>query len=220
MGPTPACCLTATQAQWFCDTGDVLHRLDDCDDRVATRDAVIAGLDDHLRSAIANKGLGDAGQVERAEAEVAADPARAIRFDASGAATVTAAGRSYQGGRFEVLRLCEPRARALQARVGAGRPAAPRCWREAATSCASIAPAPHLPTIDGNMGWNDVGCDQPWLRSGHVECDEFAAGPDGNQHSEAAVTPRFRGRRRRSSCTFVASTRWRAETKNNRTEPL
>jgi hypothetical protein len=108
------------------DTTAVLHLLDDCDDRAATRDAVVAGLDDHLRAVIAAKGLGDAGQVERAEAEVAADPARAIRFDASGAATVTAAGRSYQGGRFEVLRLCELRARALAVRARAGRPAVQR----------------------------------------------------------------------------------------------
>jgi hypothetical protein len=104
----------------------MIHLLDDCDDRAATRSAVAAGLDDHLRAAIASNGRGDAAQVERAEAEVAADPARTIRFDASGAATVTAAGRSYQGGRFEVLRLCELRGRALALRACAGRPAAGR----------------------------------------------------------------------------------------------
>jgi hypothetical protein len=40
----------------------------------------------------------------------------AFDFDASGAATVTAAGRAYQVGRFEVLRLCELRSRALAIR--------------------------------------------------------------------------------------------------------
>ncbi|MEO7732059.1 MAG: hypothetical protein ABIY55_13885, partial [Kofleriaceae bacterium] len=87
---------------------------------------VIDGFDDHLRMAIAARGGGDVDAVARVEAEVAADPARTIRFDASGAATVTAAGRAYQGGRFEVLRLCELRSRALAARARAGRPAAAR----------------------------------------------------------------------------------------------
>jgi hypothetical protein len=108
----------------------VIHVLDDCDERAATRAAVVAGFDEHLRSAVAARGRGDRGQVERVEAEVAAEPGRAIRFDASGAATVTAtvagAGRSYQGGRFEVMRLCELRSRALAARARAGRPAAGR----------------------------------------------------------------------------------------------
>ena len=87
---------------------------------------MIEGFDDHLRMAIAARGGGDVAAVARVEAEVAADPARAIRFDASGAATVTAADRAYQGGRFEVLRLCELRGRALVARARAGRPAAAR----------------------------------------------------------------------------------------------
>jgi hypothetical protein len=104
----------------------VIHLLDDCDDRADTRGAVLAGLDVHLQSAIAARGRGDGAQVQRVEAEVAADPARTIRFDASRAATVTAAGRSYQGGRFEVLRICELRSRALAARARAHRPPAGR----------------------------------------------------------------------------------------------
>ncbi len=87
---------------------------------------MLAGFERHVRSAIAAKGQGDGRQVERVETEVAADPTGTIRFDASGAATVTAAGRSYQGGRFEVLRLCELRSRALAVRARAGRRAA-RC---------------------------------------------------------------------------------------------
>jgi hypothetical protein len=47
---------------------------------------------------------------------VAYDPKRALRFASDGSATLVAAGRRYQAGRFEVLRLCELRARALAAR--------------------------------------------------------------------------------------------------------
>lgn len=104
----------------------MLHLLDDCDSSAATRRAVVAGLDDHLRAAIAAKGQGDASLVERVEAAVAADPAGTIRVDAAGHATVTAAGRRFAAGRFEVLRLCELRSRALAARARAGRPAARR----------------------------------------------------------------------------------------------
>jgi len=104
----------------------VIELLDDCDEAEASRRAVIAGFDDHLRATVASLGRGDGGQVARVEAEVAADPARAIRFDASGRATVTAAGRTYAGGRFEILRLCELRSRALTARARAGRPEARR----------------------------------------------------------------------------------------------
>lgn len=87
---------------------------------------MLAGFADHERMAIAARGGGDGDMVARVEAEVAADPARTIRFDASGAATVTAAGQVYQGGRFEVLRLCELRSRALATRARAGRPDARR----------------------------------------------------------------------------------------------
>jgi hypothetical protein len=104
----------------------VIELLDECDDREDTRGAVVAGFDDHLRAAIAARGRGDEHQVARVEAEVAADPARTIRFAAGGTATVTAAGCSYQGGRFEVLRLCELRSRALATRARAGRPAVRR----------------------------------------------------------------------------------------------
>jgi hypothetical protein len=109
------------------DTAAVIHLLDACD--VRDHGAVLAGFDDHLRAAIAARGGGDVASVARVEAEVAADPARTIRFDATGAATVTAAGRSYQAGRFEVLRLCELRGRALVTRARAGRPTVrPRLW--------------------------------------------------------------------------------------------
>jgi hypothetical protein len=104
----------------------MIQLFDDCDERAATRTTVIASIGDHLRAVIASRGRGDATQVARAEAEVAAAPAQAIRFDASGAATVTAAGRIYRGGRFEVLRLEELKHRARAARARAGDPSAGR----------------------------------------------------------------------------------------------
>jgi hypothetical protein len=73
------------------DTVAVIHLLDDCDER-ATRSAVLAGFEHHVRSAIAARGQGDGRQVERVETEVAADPTGTIRFDASGAATLEAPG--------------------------------------------------------------------------------------------------------------------------------
>jgi hypothetical protein len=45
---------------------------------------------------IDSKGRGDLEQVARAEAEVQADPARALRFSDGGHATLHAAGRRYQ----------------------------------------------------------------------------------------------------------------------------
>lgn len=107
----------------------MIDRLDECDDSADARRAVLAAHDAYLQGAIAARGGGDASQVARVEAEVAADPRRAITFDAGGFATVRAAGRSYQGGHFEVLRLCELRGRALAVRARAGRPrAARRLW--------------------------------------------------------------------------------------------
>ena len=104
----------------------MIHLLDDCDGSAGSRTAALAGFAEHLQATLAARGQSDGAQVARVEAEVATDPARAIRFDASGAATVTAAGRAYQGGRFEVVRLCELRSRALATRARAGRPIARR----------------------------------------------------------------------------------------------
>jgi hypothetical protein len=84
---------------------------------------LIDALGEHLRAVQASRERGDAEQVARAEEEVAADPRRALRFDSAGRATLVAAGRRYQAGRFEVLRLSELRARAARVRAAAGRPA-------------------------------------------------------------------------------------------------
>lgn len=84
------------------------------------------GLDKQLSAILASKDRGEPGLVARAEAEVRADPARCIRFNDSNVATVYAADRTFQGGRFELPTLGELRARALTNRERAGRPRA-RC---------------------------------------------------------------------------------------------
>lgn len=101
----------------------------DSGDRGSREDKIrqlVAALSRHLDDVQAGYGRNEGEQVERAEAEVAADPRRALRFDASGRATLVANGRRYQAGRFEVLRLAELRGRALAVRAAAGRPACRR----------------------------------------------------------------------------------------------
>jgi hypothetical protein len=65
------------------------------------RDALTA----HLDSVTAPRPRGDRSLVARVEAEVRADPAAHIRFDARGLATLEAAGRAFKAGRFETPRL-------------------------------------------------------------------------------------------------------------------
>jgi hypothetical protein len=99
----------------------MIHLFDDLEPVRASSPHVIDALGEHLRAVQASREQGDAEQVARAEQEVAADPG-ALRFDSAGRATLVAAGRRYQAGRFEVLRLCELRARAASQRAAAGRP--------------------------------------------------------------------------------------------------
>lgn len=103
----------------------MLDLLDDYDGSDAARRRLVDELQARQRRIVASHGRGDRTQVERAEAEVAADPRRCIRFDADHNATVEAAGRSYRGGRFELASLA-----ALRARAGATAPggAALRLW--------------------------------------------------------------------------------------------
>jgi hypothetical protein len=99
----------------------MLEHLDDYDGTAAARQRLQGALEARVARGIVHGG-GDGDQVARAEAEVAADPRRAIRFDDGGDATVIAAGRRYRGGRFETPSLGALRARALAARAHAGRP--------------------------------------------------------------------------------------------------
>jgi len=99
----------------------MLHLLDQLDPSdPALRDA----LADHARTVAAPRGRGDVSLVARVEAEVKADPARHLRFDETGRATLHAAGRTFQAGLFETPRLGELRRRTEEARVLAGHPAA------------------------------------------------------------------------------------------------
>jgi hypothetical protein len=107
----------------------MLELIEQFEGGAAARQRLIDGIDRHTAAVQASRDQGDAALVERAEAEVRADPEGRIRFDASGRATVLALGRGFAGGRFEVPALCALKARALDARVRAGRPAArARLW--------------------------------------------------------------------------------------------
>lgn len=100
----------------------MIHVLDEHAGSIADRRTICAGIAHYLERAVASRGQVDTSLVARAEHEVAARPAYAIRFNAAGFATVTAAGRTFRGGRFEVLSLAELRSRAESARRRAGRP--------------------------------------------------------------------------------------------------
>lgn len=107
----------------------MLEMLDRYDRTATARQRLVERWRAQLEAVLASRGTGDATQVARAEADVSANPAGCIRFNDAGSATVYAAGRAYQGGRFEIPRLCELRARALATRERAGRPpAALRLW--------------------------------------------------------------------------------------------
>lgn len=56
---------------------------------------------------LASARKGNRSVVGAVESAVAANPSKAIEFDAAGFATVTGAGRTWAGGRFEVVRLGE-----------------------------------------------------------------------------------------------------------------
>jgi hypothetical protein len=119
----------------------MLDLLDEFDGSQAARQRLIEGVDAHGASVVASRQRGDVSLVERAEAEVRADPQGRIRFDARSDATVSAVGRTFRGGRFEAPALCALRAQALEARARAGRPAArARLW-----------------VIDGVSPANDIG---------------------------------------------------------------
>ena len=68
---------------------------------VHARTRIREGFAKSLAEVRASKGRGDRGEVAAAEAAVKAEPRRCIRFGDAGSATVAAAGRGYQGGRFE-----------------------------------------------------------------------------------------------------------------------
>jgi len=107
----------------------MLELIEAFDGSAAARRHVLDGVVRHTAAVVASGQRGDVSLVARAEAEVRADPRGCIRFDARGDATVRALGQAFGGGRFAVPPLCALRARALEARERAGRPAArARLW--------------------------------------------------------------------------------------------
>lgn len=102
----------------------MLELLDGYDGSAAAQRRILEGLARHQQAVLAARGRGDLRQVAAAEGEVCADPTRCLRFNDSGVATLYAAGRAYQAGRFETPQLGDLRARARAARQRAGDPAA------------------------------------------------------------------------------------------------
>jgi hypothetical protein len=94
---------------------DLLARMD-LADTTSLGDALTA----HLRSVSAPGPRGDRSLVPRVEGEVRADPDAHIRFDPSGLATLEAAGRVFNGGRFEAPRLGTLLRRAEAAKAKSG----------------------------------------------------------------------------------------------------
>ncbi|MFN8475851.1 MAG: hypothetical protein U0822_26980 [Anaerolineae bacterium] len=72
-----------------------------------------------VKAVNATAGKGDRGQVEQAEKVVQADPAHAFEFDATGLASLTAAGSTWSAGRFETVSIRELRERARLRTAGA-----------------------------------------------------------------------------------------------------
>src|SRR5262245_33153979 len=90
------------------------------EDRASLGEALTA----HLHAVAAPAARGDRTLVHRAESDARADPGAAIRFAADGLATLHAAGRTFQAGRFETPRIGDLRRRAIDARRMAGDPEA------------------------------------------------------------------------------------------------
>lgn len=130
----------------------MIHLFDDFDAVRGERAQLVDALGEHLRAVLASRERGDAEQVARAEEEVAADPRRTLRFDSAGRATLVAAGRRYQAGRFEVLRISELRSRAAAIRAAAGRPGHQRrLWVFDGTSPATDIGALQATAAPGSM---------------------------------------------------------------------
>lgn len=74
---------------------------------------------DQRRAALAQQPKGDRSVVQRLEAEVAKAPDKHLTFDPTGHATVTGAGKRFDGGRFSVQSLGALERSALAQRKGA-----------------------------------------------------------------------------------------------------
>lgn len=130
----------------------MIELLDNFDGSGRARQRLLDGVETQRTSAVASRGRGDRSLVAAAEQAVAADPRACIRFDHAGEATIYAAGRRYQGGRFEVLALRELERRAREARERAGQPAARvRLWVISGTSPATDVAALQATAPPGSL---------------------------------------------------------------------
>jgi hypothetical protein len=100
----------------------MLQFFNDYDGSCTARDRLEEQLRAQRQAVLESQERGDLAQVARVEAAVKQSPRAAIHFDATGLATLAAAGRTYQGGRFELVSLGTLRQRARHAREQAGRP--------------------------------------------------------------------------------------------------
>jgi hypothetical protein len=87
----------------------------------AAEGELVRALLAHDEAVLHSAGRGDLGLVRAAEIAVAADPAGAFTFDASGTATLAFGGRSWRAGRFEPTSIGELRRRAAASPSKEGR---------------------------------------------------------------------------------------------------
>jgi hypothetical protein len=107
----------------------MLSLLNDYDGTAAARAQLEDDFRAQLQTVLASRERGDLTLVPRVKAEVKQDPRGRIRFDTAGLATVSAAGRTYEGGHFETVSLGELRRRARLSHEQAGQPPARlRLW--------------------------------------------------------------------------------------------
>lgn len=117
----------------------MLHHFSEIDpsDHVSLRQALAAHLDE-----VASSGArGDRTIVTQAEVDVQRDPAASFRFDGVGRATLHAAGRTFQAGRFETPRIGDLQRNAEEARRSAGK----------------VAPRLRFHVLDGASAATDIG---------------------------------------------------------------
>jgi hypothetical protein len=135
-------------------------------------------LETHEAAVLKSAGRGDRAQVERAEAAVRADPTRAFEYDASGGATLTATGRAYGAGHFEVVSIGELRRRAV---AGAARGRL-RLWvmdgAAAATDIGSLQAHASADTLFQIASqFNCLEAPGPWIRPVHAYFSDPTQGP-------------------------------------------
>ena len=111
---------------------------------------LLRAMTGHVRAVGASARGGDRRLVAQAEAIVRADPARAFRFNAAGAATLSAGGRTWHAGTFEVVSINVLRARVRAAKANAS---ASATLTPAATPGARV----RLFVLDGASPASDIG---------------------------------------------------------------